>query len=154
MSVAILLHVLATVVWVGGMFFAYVCLRPVAAAMLEPPLRLTLWNQVFGRFFPWVWLSVALLLATGFWILFEVLGGFGGAGWHVHTMLVLGLVMMAIFAHVYFAPYRRLRRAVQAGDWPAGGSQLATIRRMVGINTILGVITIAVGAGGRYLPLG
>jgi uncharacterized membrane protein len=154
MSIAILLHVLASVVWVGGMFFAYMCLRPVAASMLEPPVRLTLWDRVFARFFPWVWLSVALILATGFWILFEVLGGFATAGWHVHTMLALGLVMMGIYAHVFFAPYRRLKKAVAAQDWPAGGKQLATIRRLVGINTILGIVTISVGAGGRYIAFG
>jgi uncharacterized membrane protein len=154
MSIAILLHVLASVVWVGGMFFAYMCLRPVAASMLEPPVRLTLWDRVFARFFPWVWLSVALILATGFWILFEVLGGFATAGWHVHTMLALGLVMTGIYAHVFFAPYRRLKKAVAAQDWPAGGKQLATIRRLVGINTILGIVTISVGAGGRYIAFG
>lgn len=31
MSLALALHVLAVVVWVGGMFFAYMTLRPVAA---------------------------------------------------------------------------------------------------------------------------
>lgn len=148
---AVLLHVIAVVIWVGGMFFAHQCLRPVAAAQLEPPARLPLWVGVFGRFFPWVWAAIAVILATGLWLLFTVFGGFGGAGLYIHVMFGLGLAMMAIFLHVFFAPYQRLKRAVDAQDWPAGGKALAQIRRLVGINTIIGLITIATGSGGRYL---
>ena len=54
---ALTLHILGAVVWVGGMFAAYVCLRPAAGA-LEPPQRLTLWRGFFAKFFPWVWVSV------------------------------------------------------------------------------------------------
>jgi uncharacterized membrane protein len=150
MSLAITLHVLAFTLWVGGMFFAYMCLRPVAAEQLEPPLRLNLWAGVFKRFFPWVWLSVGTLLASGLWILFAVLGGMANAGLYVHLMLALGLVMMGIFGWVYFMPFARLKTAVDNRDWPAGGQQLAQIRRLVGINTILGVITIVVALAGRY----
>ena len=46
MAIAIALHLLAAVIWVGGMFFAYMALRPAAASLLEPPLRLPLWSQV------------------------------------------------------------------------------------------------------------
>ena len=114
MGVAVLLHVLGVVIWVGGMFFAYMALRPVAAAQLEPPLRLRLWAGVFGRFFPWVWASIAVILATGFCIIFAIFVGMANAGMYVHLMLTLGLVMMDIFFHVYFAPYRLLKAAVLA----------------------------------------
>ena len=53
---AITLHLLAAVIWVGGMFFAYMALRP-ATGSLEPSIRLTLWSQTLKRFFPWVWIS-------------------------------------------------------------------------------------------------
>ena len=148
---AILLHVVGIVIWVGGMFFAYMVLRPVAASQLEPPARLTLWNGVFGLFFPWVWTSIVAVLGTGFWLIFAKYGGMGGSPLFVHAMLGLGIVMMLIFMHVFFAPYGRLRRAVAAQDWPAGGKALAQIRAMVGINTLIGIVTIAIGAGGRYL---
>lgn len=151
MPVAITLHVLASVLWVGGMFFAWLVLRPVAAGQLEPPARLTLWRGVFDRFFPWVWASVAVLLATGLWMLFAVFGGMAGARWHIHLMLLLGLAMMAIYLHIWFAPYRRLSRAVEAGDWPEGGRQLGQIRRMIGLNLILGLVTVAIASGGRYM---
>ena len=150
MAFAVLLHVVSVVIWVGGMFFAYLVLRPVAARQLEPPVRLTLWAGVFDRFFPWVWSAVIAILATGFWMIFAVFGGMGGVGPHVHAMLGLGIAMMLIFFHVFFAPYRRLKQAVGAQDWPAGGRQLAQIRRLVGINTVLGLATVAVASGGRY----
>jgi uncharacterized membrane protein len=147
---AVLLHVIAVVIWVGGMFFAYMVLRPVAAGQLEPPARLKLWVGVFGLFFPWVWTSIAVILATGFWLIFAY-GGMGSVGGYVHAMLTLGIVMMLIFFHVFFAPYRRLKQAVTTEDWPGGGTQLATIRKLVGINTLIGIVTIAVASGGRYL---
>jgi uncharacterized membrane protein len=151
MGSAVLLHVIAVVIWVGGMFFAYMFLRPVAAAQLEPPARLALWAGVFSNFFPWVWASIVAILATGFWMIFSVYGGMGAVGLYVHAMLGLGIVMMLIFFHVYFAPFAGLKRAVAAEDWPAGAKSLAQIRMLVGVNTLIGIITIAIGAGGRYM---
>ncbi len=151
MGLAVALHVIAAVIWVGGMFFAYVCLRPVAASALEPPARLKLWVGVFGRFFPWVWASILVILASGFWIIFGVYGGMGNVGLYVHAMLGLGILMMLIFLHVFFAPYARLKRAVAAEDWPAGGKALSQIRLLVGINTLIGLLTLAIGSAGRYL---
>jgi uncharacterized membrane protein len=150
-AIALALHVLSAVVWVGGMFFAYMVLRPVTGALLDPPKRLELWTQVFERFFRWVWAAVALLLGTGLWMIFRVYGGLSGLGWHMHVMYGVGVPMMLLFMHVYFAPYRRLRAAVAAGDWPAGGRQIEQIRRLVGINTLLGVIVVLAGGLGRYL---
>ncbi|QTF91543.1 CopD family protein [Halomonas sp. BM-2019] len=151
MAIALTLHVIAAVLWVGGMFFAWMVLRPVAAAQLEPPARLALWRGVFARFFPWVWAAVAVLLASGLWMLFAVFGGMAAARWHIHLMLLVGLAMMAIYLHVWFAPYRRLCRAVEASDWPEGGRQLAQIRRLVGVNLLLGLLTTAIASGGRYI---
>ena len=151
MGVALLLHALAVTVWVGGMFFAYICLRPVAAAQLEPPQRLALWNGVFARFFPWVFAAVAVILATGLWMVLVYYDGFDTVGLYVLLMFWLGLVMMAIFLHVFFAPYRHLKDAVARADWPAGGRALAQIRVLVGINTLLGLLVVAIATGGRYL---
>jgi uncharacterized membrane protein len=151
MSLAITLHLLAAVLWVGGMFFAHQILRPVAAARLEPPERLVLWKGCFDRFFPWVWLAIVLLLATGLWIVFAVYGGMGGVGWHVHAMLGLGVLMMLLFTWLYLVPYRTLAWRVAEQQWPAAAEALARIRRIVGTNLILGLVTAVVAAGGRYL---
>ena len=151
MGVALLLHVLASVIWVGGMFFAYVVLRLVAAERLEPPQRLALWAGVFSRFFPWVFVAIATLLLTGFWMVLDVLGGFAAVGLYVHAMLWAGIVMMLIFFHVFFAPFKRLKLAVAAEDWPAGASKLAQIRVLIGINLLIGLAVIAIASGGRFM---
>jgi uncharacterized membrane protein len=133
-------HVVAVVVWVGGMFFAYMCLRPVAID-LDPPQRLRLWRGVFARFFSWVWPAVLVIAASGLAMFWQ--HGFRGAprGWHL--MLASGVVMIAIYVYVATVPYAALKRAVAAEDWRAGGAALNRIRQMVATNLALGFLTIA-----------
>jgi len=150
MDIARFIHVLGTVVWVGGMFFAYVALRPVAASLLQPPERLRLWGGTFRSFFMWVWVSVTGILASGLWMIM-LLGGFAGVPVHVHIMFAIGVVMMVIFVQIYFAPYGRLKGFVAVQDWKAAGAALGQIRKLVGINLVLGLITVAVGTAGRLL---
>jgi len=148
-TLSIILHALSAVIWVGGMFFAYQILRPVAASQLEPPARLTLWVGIFGRFFPIVWIAVILLPLTGYMMIFNLFNGMGNAPLYVHLMNGLGTVMILIFMHIFFAPYRRLKRAVASGDWPSGGKTLAQIRVLVGINATLGLLVVIIASGGR-----
>ena len=145
------LHVLSAVIWVGGMFFAYVVLRPTAATQLEPPVRLKLWAGVFSRFFPYVWGAVVLLPLTGYIMIFTFYQGFENAPKFIHAMNGLGIVMILIYMHVFFAPYKRLKQAVASENWPEGGKRLNQIRMLVGTNTVLGLIVISVAAAGRYL---
>ncbi|MGH9809436.1 MAG: CopD family protein [Terriglobia bacterium] len=149
MALLIALHVLAVVVWVGGMFFAYVVLRP-SAGPLESETRLGLWHGVFGRFFPWVWTSVALLLATGYGMIFLYFGGFAGAGLYIHVMQGLGIVMMLLFMHLFFVPWRRFSHAVEGKHFAEAAKNLDQMRRIVAVNLVLGLITIIVGASGRF----
>ncbi len=150
-SLLVMLHLLAAVVWVGGMFFAWMVLRPVAAAQLEPPQRLKLWNGCFDRFFVWVWWAVVLLPLTGYSLIFMSYGGMAATPIYVHLMQLLGWVMIAIYLYLWFKPYKALKQAVAASSWPAGGVALAMIRRLVGINLLLGLFTIAVALLGRML---
>ncbi len=145
------IHLLAAVVWVGGMFFAYLILRPVAVAELEAPQRLRLWSQVFRKFFVWVWAAVLLLPLSGTAMAWHLFGGFAHAPLYVHVMLMLGTIMILIFAHVYFAPARRLHQAVQEGAWQEGGRQLNLIRKLVGVNLMIGLLVLTAASGGRFL---
>ena len=149
MLIGLAFHILGAVIWVGGMFFAYVVLRP-STGPLEPAVRLSLWCRVFTRFFLWVWLSIAALLVSGLVMVFAGFGGFAGTGGYVRAMMTLGTIMILIFVHVYFAPWQRFRRAVSTADWPAAAKAIEQIRQLVGINLILGVLTVVVGAGARY----
>lgn len=150
-ALLIALHGLAAAVWVGGMFFAFMAARPAAGSVLDPPERCRFWEAGFARFFPWVWASVIILLASGLWLIFGFYGGMAAVGGEVHTMLLLGLLMMALFAHIHFGPYRRMRQANAAEDWPEAGRRIGQIRLFIAINLVLGLITVAIGSAGRYL---
>ena len=149
MAILITLHLLAAVIWVGGMFFAYQCLRPVAATQLKPPLRLPLWSDTFQRFFVWVWIAIVLLIGTGHSMIAQF-GGMANVGLHVHLMLGSGYLMIGLFMHVYFVPYKRLKQATTEQDWPEAGRHLNQIRKIVAINLTLGILTIIVATAGRY----
>ena len=146
---ALIVHILAAVIWVGGMFFAHQILRP-AAAMLEPGPRLELWSNVLGRFFAWVIAAIILLLASGYALVFGIYGGFRAIGLYIQIMQGLGILMILLFFHLYFAPWRRFRVAVGRKDWAEGGRQLAQIRTIVTINLVLGLLVVAIGGSGRY----
>ena len=149
MALLVALHVLAAVVWVGGMFFAYMVLRQ-SVAPLEPKTRLALWHRVFGRFFPWVWASIVVLLVSGYSMMFVHFGGFGGAGLHIQIMQGIGIVMMLLFLHLFFVPWRRFGHAVEREAFPEATKELGQIRRIVATNLVLGILTVLVGASGRF----
>ena len=143
-----LLHVLSIVVWVGGMVFAHFFLRP-AAMQLPPPQRIPLMHATLQRFFRTVVVAVLVVFVTGGWMIGRAAKETVQAGLAFNMpldwtlMAALGVLMMAIFAHIRFALYKRLDRAVAAQDWPAGGAALASIRTWVGANLAIGVVIIA-----------
>jgi uncharacterized membrane protein len=139
---------LGVVVWVGGMFFAYVVLRPAAVEVLPPPERLRLWHNVFSRFFSWVWLAIFLLLTSGFYMIY-LFGGLFYVPGYVQLMLALGIIMLGIYAYVYFGQYVPFSQRVAQQDWQMAGEILATIRKLVAVNLTLGGITIAVAVLAR-----
>jgi len=142
------LHVLGAVIWVGGMFFAHLMLRP-SVGMLEPAIRLPLWRRVLTRFFLWVWLAVAALLLSGF-AMIAALGGFRAVGGYIHAMMGIGLLMMALYTHLYFAPWQRFRAAVGREDWALAQQSLNQIRFVVTVNLVLGLLTVVIGSSGAY----
>lgn len=142
-----LLHILSVILWVGGMFFAYVILRPAAVDVLQPPERLRLWDNVFQRFFQWVWGAVGVILVSGFYMIYQY-GGMAYAPHFVHVMLLLGIVMASIYAYVFFACYVPFNLFVAKENWKEAGAMLGKIRKLVGVNLTLGIITTAVAVLG------
>ncbi|MGH7091254.1 MAG: hypothetical protein ACREFQ_20350 [Stellaceae bacterium] len=145
MAIAEFFHIMAAIIWVGGMFFAYVMLRP-AVGSLDPAVRLPLFRRVLANFFPWVWASIVVLLASAYGVMVPHLGRPA----YVEVMEILGLIMMAAFLHLFFAPWKRFRRAVDAGNWQAAAPQLNQIRWIVLLNLVLGIVVASVGGTGRY----
>jgi uncharacterized membrane protein len=136
------LHILGAVVWVGGMFFALLVLRP-GLLVLAPAHRLALHAEVFRRFFRVVWHAMPLILITGYAMLFGLYGGFAGVNWAVHVMHVTGLIMAAISMAIVFGPYARFRAAPSLASAEA-------ITVLVLVNLVLGLITVIVAAIGGY----
>lgn len=135
------LHVLAAIAWLGGVSFMLLALRPAAAELLMPAQRLPLLGQVLQRFFRLAWVSIVLLLLTGLAMLLDIGMKQAPLGWHL--MLGIGLLMFAIFGHLYFGPFRRLKQAVGVSDWPEGGRRLGQIAALAWLNLGLGVLAIA-----------
>jgi uncharacterized membrane protein len=136
------LHVLGVIVWVGGMFFAHMVLRP-SVQSLPPPVRLPLLAATISRFFGWVAVAVVAILVSGFGMI-AMRGGFAGVGPGVHTMVALGLVMTLVYAYLAAVPLRTLRAGVAAADWPRAGAAMGRIRLLVLVNLVLGLVTLTV----------
>jgi len=142
MPVARWLHLLGVVVWVGGMFFAYMALRPAAAA-LAPPVRLPLMAAAMTRFVAWVALAIVAIVASGL-AMVTMQGGFGAAGAYVHVMAGIALAMIGLYVYLVAVPLREARGGVAANDWPRAGRAMQRIRHLVAVNLALGVVVISI----------
>ncbi len=149
--IAIALHLIASTIWVGGMFFAYMALRPAAAEVLEPAMRLELWVKTFKRFFLWVWIAVIIMPLSGYWMIMQIWGGFSAIGLDLKLMHAIGWVMILIYMLVFFMPYRRMRLALANSDLNSAANALALIRKLVALNLTLGIIVIVIAGAGRYM---
>ena len=149
-SVATTLHLLAVVIWVGGMFFAHLILRPATRA-LPSMRRLPLWGRVLGSFFSWVWIAALGILISGHGLLFVNATSLVPTQRSLLVMMVLGDLMFLFFLYAWFGPYRALKAALALDDWSTARLHQGRIRRIVLINLILGLATIVVATEGRLL---
>ena len=136
----LLAHLTGAIVWLGGMSAMLGAVRPAALAELEAPWRPRLLLAVLSRFFPLVWLSIALLLGSGGAAL-GAAGAAAPAGWV--AMGGIGLVMIAVFAFIQFGPLARAHRAARNADWAAVGAALQRVHRLVQLNFALGWLAVA-----------
>lgn len=148
-DIAIAIHLIASVIWVGGTFFAYVSMRP-AAAPLEATLRVPLWHRAMASFMPWIWLSIIALNGSGYGMVFWFFEGFDNVGIHVHIMQATSILMTALFLYLYFGPWRRMKASLAADDLAAATRELDSMRRNLLIILHLGLLTVLIGSTGRY----
>lgn len=133
-------HVLCAVLWVGGMFFAYVVLRP-SLSVLEPIQRIALHTQVFRRFFLVIWHAMPLILISGGGMVYGRYGDPANLPWNINVMMLLGLIMSVVFVWIYFGPYARFRRTT---DRNTAAASIDRIRKLIGVNLVLGLVTVVV----------
>lgn len=136
------IHILGVVAWVGGMAYALLVLRP-SLAVLALPDRLSMHMQTLRRFLLIVWHAMPLVILSGYVMLFGFYGGFGEVNWTVHTMHLLGLLMAAVFLMIFFGPWKALRRAPDP-------DLVVSIRHLITVNLVLGVVTIVIASLGHF----
>ncbi|MES2581114.1 MAG: CopD family protein [Pseudomonadota bacterium] len=144
-----LLHLVAGIVWMGGMTFMLLALRPAALEVLEPQVRARLMGAVWRRFFNLVLGAIVVLLFTGshlYTSAFRAVKAATGTGsvplgWNL--MFGIGVAMVLIFGHIYFAGFRKFKRALAANEWPVAAQAAVQINRLVILNFVLGWLAIA-----------
>lgn len=134
-------HLVAAIVWLGGMGFMLLALRPSLPVLEAPPQRLKLLVTVLRRFFAAVWAAVGVLLLSGAYMYGHADAQAAPLGWHL--MSGIGVLMFLVFGHLYFSPWRRLQQAVAASDWPAAAGHATLIARLVSVNFVLGWLAVA-----------
>jgi uncharacterized membrane protein len=147
-DIAKLLHLISAIVWMGGMTFMLFALRPSVMALMEPQPRARLMAEVWRRFFAIVAVAVVVLFATGthmYTAAFKAAKAAGGGGsvplgWNL--MLGIGILMILIFGHIYFAGFRKFKRAVTAAEWPVAAKAAGQIQNLVMVNFVLGWLAI------------
>jgi uncharacterized membrane protein len=141
-GLALALHILCAVVWIGGLFFALFVLRPVLTS-LSSEQRLQLHAEIYRRFFRMVWHAMPLSLLTGYAMLLGLYGGFSDVDWGVDVMHLFGLIMAAIFMAIVFGPYARFC----TDPTPAGAD---AIRKLALANLLLGLVTVVIASISAY----
>ena len=144
---AIILHLLAINIWIGGTFFT-VMILPRALVSLETLAQYHLLARILRHFFSWVWLAILLVIASGTWMVMNVFGNLQNMPSYVFGMIALALTMMAVFVLMFFGPYRHYRVALQAQDLAECRRRVGQVRLLSKINMFLGIgVLIVIGTG-------
>jgi len=123
------LHLFFAIVWVGGMVYSLLFLRPSLREIAQEEQRGKFLKQVFSKFFLAVWLSIIVLFLTGMSL------------WHgyrkdfsdnplFHIKLFLFGLMVIIFTYIYFFLFRR--------------NKLSHIPNLIGINLLLSILILLI----------
>ena len=145
------LHILAAVIWIGGMLFLSLIAVPVLRQVDSPLLRRDLFRAMAQRFRALVWLCIGILLLTGFGNV--VFYGTAAAGspymkvLHIKLGLVAVLVLLGLLHDFVIGP--RAGRALSRDGLPPTGTDLlmVTLAPWVGrLNLLLGIIILVPAA--------
>lgn len=100
-------HMMATVIWIGGMFFNLAVLRP-AMSILDAPQRLKLTQELLGRFLVAAWVCVAILAVTGIEISGIESSGYEGALLAKHATVAFMITILTIISVFLFPRLKKL----------------------------------------------
>jgi uncharacterized membrane protein len=153
LSLAYWLHMLATVIWIGGMFVLSVFIMPYVKKNLTPEQRVTFLSGLQQKFQPVGWLSLVVLGATGMFQMSEhpLYEGFLSINntWAValfvkHILVVVLVIFMGIMTWITLPKLKRLAMAQNLGKAvdPIERSKLE--RSEININRINIVLSVLV----------
>lgn len=149
-GVARALHVLAVVVWIGGVAMVTTVLLPAVRRHADPGGQLELFERLESRFAAQArWVTV-LAGATGFWMVwrFDMWSRFAELRyWWMHAMVAVWLLftaMLFVIEPLYL--HRRLRERGRRD--PAG--TLAFIERFHWVLVILSLVTVFGAVAGSH----
>ena len=152
MTIVVPLHTLATIIWLGGLFFLCFMFQP-GTHQPDATMALSSWQRVLSRFFGWAWVSLALILISGISIVFLEFGGFSGIPSIHRGNMLIGIPAIILFGYLYFRPWQRFRRAMSCKDWSAAENSLRQARIIMAIILALGLIASVVSIAGRYYSI-
>jgi uncharacterized membrane protein len=144
------IHLIAATLWVGGLAFMLLVLRP-ALADLPGPVALGVMRQVLQRFLRLVWICVTALITTGYAGVFLMFDGFAAASLSIRIMHVSGMTMAVLFLLLWWGPWRRFLRHFDTGNFALAAEALRSIRRIAMVNLILGLFTACISVTGGFL---
>lgn len=123
------LHIFFAMVWIGGMAYSLLFLKPSLKEILQEEQKQRFLNSVFSRFFLGVWLSIIVLFITGMGL------------WHgyrkdfsenllFHLKLFLFALMTMVFIYIYFFLFRR--------------GKISQVPNLVAVNLFLGILVLMI----------
>jgi len=145
------LHILAAVIWIGGMLFLSLVAVPVLRQVDSPLLRADLFRKMAWRFRRLVWICLAVLILTGTVNVAYYGDTTQGSPYLKVLGIKLGLVAVLVamgVAHDFIIGPRAARAQSRDGLLPTGTDLLMVqLAPWVGrLNLLLGVIILVLAA--------
>lgn len=146
------LHVLAAMLWLGGMLFLGVVGAPVLRGVEPAPLRQRLFQELGTRFRRVGWVAIAVLVATGIlnlhfrgWLHWNGVLGSGGF-WGSVVGRALAVKLIAVVSMISISAVHDFVHGPRAGRAAPGSPEAIAMRRsaalLARVNAILGVIVV------------
>lgn len=152
-QIAVLIHLLAVAIWLGGALFLATVMVPLSRRQMGSPAQgARFLGHVARRFRPVAWVSIILMVASGAFLATDHWGVesadfFGGSGWFIRVLqakvAIVALIVVLSFVHDFILGPRVARRVEEStteGQRPSGRRALIWMARA---NVVLMLVVVA-----------
>ena len=150
--ILVTIHVLAALLWLGGMLFLGVVGAPVLRAIEPPALRQRLFNELGRRFRTVGWIAIAALVVTGVLMLrarglLHWSGVFGSAAfWRTTLGLALAAKLATVVTMIVVSAVHDFLLGPAAGRATPGSPGAVALRRraalLARVNALVGIFLV------------